>query len=257
MENKIALVTGSSRGIGRAIALQLANDGYDIIAHYNKSTKEVEELKSEIEKLGRKCNIIAADLTKDKEVEEMFSTLSGKFDSLDLLVNSAGFDYAKLFEDYTLEEMRYVLDAVLWSKITVTKLALPLLKKSSKASIVNIASRMGKEKTIKTISIYGPAEAGVIKFTQCCALEFADYKIRVNAVAPGLTRTDLTNDLFIREEGNQEKADLVWDEMAKKNPSHRVGQPQDIANAVSFLASDKASYINGETIGVNGGSNLG
>ncbi len=107
---------------------------------------------------------------------------------------------------------------------------------------------MGKEKTIPTIGAYGPAEAGVIKFTQCCALEFRDYKIRVNCVAPGLTDTDMTRGLF--------KDEKTWKMFANTNPSGRVGQPQDVANVVAFVVSEKASYINGEMIGVNGGSNL-
>jgi len=257
MEQKYALVTGASKGMGRAIALQLAKDGYDVICHYNKSKAKAEALQHEIESLNRSCVLVNADVTKDDQVKAMFQKISSKVGSLDLLVNNAGFDHGFLFEDYTFEQMRYVLDIVLWSKITVTKFALPLLKKSKGACVINIASRMGKEKTVKTVSIYGPAQAGVIKFTQCCALEFADYKIRVNCVAPGLTHTDLTNNIFIRDAGNQENANKLWDEMAKRNPSGRVAEPQDIANAVSFLASDKASYINGETIGVNGGSNLG
>jgi 3-oxoacyl-[acyl-carrier protein] reductase len=256
-KSMLALVTGSSRGIGKAIALQLANDGFDIIIHYNKSTKDAQSVKNEIESLGRECLILKADLTKDDEIELMFDEVGRHYEILDLVVNNAGYDYGYLFEDYTIEQMRYVLDIVLWSKMLVTKLALPFLKKSSNSSIINIASRMGKEKTIKTISVYGPAEAGVIKFTQCCALEFSDYKIRVNCVAPGLTKTDLPNDLFLRETNNQKETDKIWQLMAKNNPSGRVGEPQDIANAVSFLASNKASYINGETIGVNGGSNLG
>jgi 3-oxoacyl-[acyl-carrier protein] reductase len=257
MDNKYALITGSAKGIGRAVALELAKDGFDIIVHYNKSKDKAEELKGQIEKLKRNCILISADLTKDNEVKEMFEKLSGQTESLNLLVNNAGYDYGYLLEDYTLEQMRYILDIVLWAKMTVTKFALPLLKRSKNASIINIASRMGTEKTIKTISVYGPAEAGVIKFTQCCALEFADYKIRVNCVAPGLTYTDLSNELFVRDEGSIEKAEKIWQEMAKINPSGRVGQPQDVANVISFLASKKAEYINGETIEVNGGSNLG
>jgi 3-oxoacyl-[acyl-carrier protein] reductase len=254
---RIALVTGASRGIGRATALQLAKDGYDIVVHYRESQQKVEELQSEIKKIGREAWTIQADLTKDLEVKEMFGKLGGMVERLDLLVNNAGFDYGKLFEDYTLEEMRYILDLVLWAKMTVTKFALPLLKKSAQAAIINVASRMGREKTIKTVSAYAPAEAGVIKFTQCCALEFADYKIRVNCVAPGLTDTDLTRDTFLQQVGSAEAAEQVWRTMAKSNPSGRVGTPQDVANVISFLASEKASYINGEMIGVNGGSNLG
>ena len=245
---KIALVTGSSRGIGKAIALTLAKDGFDVIVNYKKDKKSADKVVDDIKKLGKNSFAIQADLSKDVQVEKMFTEINNKINHLDLLVNSAGFDYAKMIEDYTMEEMRYIVDLVLIAKFSVTKFALPLLKKSNKAGIINIASRMGKEKTIKTIGAYGPAEAGVIKFTQCCALEFSEYKIRVNCVAPGLTRTDLTEGLF---------DDDTFDAIAKTNPSHRVGQPQDIANAISFLASEKSEYINGETIGVNGGSNLG
>lgn len=245
---KIALVTGSGRGIGRATAITLAHDGFDVIVNYQKNEKTANEVVEEIKKIGRESFSVQADLSKDDQVEKMFAEISKKVDHLDLVINNAGFDYAKTIEDYTMEEMRYIVDLVLIAKFSVTKFALPLLKKSSKASIVNIASRMGKEKTIVTIGAYGPAEAGVIKFTQCCALEFAPYNIRVNCVAPGLTRTDLTEGLF---------DDATFETIGKTNPSHRVGKPQDIANMVSFLASDKAEYINGEAIGVNGGSNLG
>jgi 3-oxoacyl-[acyl-carrier protein] reductase len=253
---KYALVTGSSRGIGKAIALQLASDGYDILLHCRQQLDEVKAVQSEIEVLGRKAYIFQADLSKENEVEAMFQSIPKVTEKLDLLVNNAGFDYGYLFEDYTLAQMREVLDIVLWAKVMVTKLALPLLKKSEKAQIINIASRMGREKTIKTIAIYGPAMAGVMKFTQCMALELADYKIRVNCVAPGLTRTDLTERMFIRDEGSAKAAEQLWQELANKNPSKRVGMPEDVANLVSFVASDKAQYINGEILSVNGGSNL-
>lgn len=254
MQTETALVTGASRGIGKATALKLAHDGYDLVIHFNKSEDAAKEVVSKVEGIGRKATLVKADLAKDSEVEAMFSGIS----SLDLVVNNAGMDYAKLIEDFTLNEMREVIDVVLFAKISVTKFALPLLKNSTNPRIINIASRMGKEKTIKTIGAYGPAEAGVIKWTQCCALEFSPYNIRVNCVAPGLTRTGLTEGIILAESGDSaEKAEAVWQQMADANPSHRVGKPEDVADVVSFLASDKAAYINGETIGVNGGSNLG
>ncbi|KXK26699.1 MAG: 3-oxoacyl-(acyl-carrier-protein) reductase FabG [candidate division WS6 bacterium OLB20] len=256
--SQTALVTGASKGIGKAIALRLAHDGFNIIVHYNRSQKEAQNVSEEIRKTGRESWIVQADLADDTSVREMFNTIADDHDSLDLLVNNAGMDHAKMIEDYTLEEMREVIDVVLFGKISCTKLALPLLKKSQNPGIINIASRMGKEKTIPTIGAYGPAEAGVIKWTQCCALEFAQHRIRVNCVAPGLTRTSLTEDIFLDEsDGDTDKAESIWNEMAARNPSHRVGKPDDVAGVVSFLASDDASYINGETIGVNGGSNLG
>jgi 3-oxoacyl-[acyl-carrier protein] reductase len=248
MNNRIALVTGSSRGIGKAIALELARKDYDLIVHYRKSEDKASDVVEEIKKLGQEAYMFKADVSKDEEVKALFDQVTSQVGSLDLLVNNAGFDYAKLIEDYTLDEMRYVIDVVLFSKISATKYALPLLKESERPVIVNIASRMGADKTIATIGPYGPAEAGVIKWTQCCALEFADYGIRVNCVAPGLTRTDLTEDILSDDE---------FRAAGESNPRRRVGQPQDIANAVAFVASEKADYINAETINVNGGSNLG
>ncbi len=248
MGNKIALVTGSSKGIGRAIANELATNGFDIIIHYNKSESEAMEASEEIKAKGVEVHIVQADLTKDSEVEDMFRSISEFTDKLDLVVNNAGFDHAMLIEEFSMEEMRYIIDIILTAKMSVTKFALPLLKRSESPCIVNISSRMGKEKTIKTIGAYGPAQAGVMKFTQCCALEFAPYKIRVNCVAPGLTETGLTRNILDEKD---------FEAAAEANPSGRVGQPEDIAKVVGFLASEDASYINGEIIGVNGGSNLG
>lgn len=244
--NKIALVTGSSRGIGRAIALSLARDGYDIIVHCRKSVSEAKAVVAEVKALGKKAYFVRGDITKDTQVSVMFTKI-GKFTKkLDLLVNNAGFDYGYLIEDYTMKQARYVLDEVLTSKICVTKNALPLLRKAPYPAVVNISSRMGGPTTIKTVGVYGPAQAGVIKFSQCCALEFAP-KIRVNCVAPGMTKTDLALKTYSLRD---------WQRAARKNPSGRVGHPEDVARAVSFLASEKASYINGETILVTGGSHL-
>lgn len=247
MKNKIALVTGSSRGIGKAIALTLAQDGFDVIVHYKQNQEKAEHVANEIKNLGRNAYLVGGDITKDEEVERIFKEISSFTDSLDALVNSAGFDYGYMIEEYTMEQVRYIIDLVLTAKISITKQALPFLKKADHPTIINIASRMGGPTTIKTVGAYAPAEAGVIKFTMCCALEFAPH-IRVNCVAPGLTKTDLTKAIFTSEQD--------WIDAAKRNPSGRVGEPQDVANVVSFLASDKSSYITGETILVTGGSNL-
>lgn len=215
--------------------------------NYKKDTKRAKEVLREIEKLGRKGWLLKADITQDKQVEDMFQKL-GKFCSkLDLLVNCAGFDYGYLIENYTMKQVRYLVDLILVAKILVTKLALPYLKKSSRPAIINIASRTGGPTTMKTVGAYAPAQAGVMKFTQCCALEFARYKIRANCIAPGLTETDLTKNILSAED---------FAAAAQKNPSGRVGQPQDVAGVVSFLASPESHYVNGTTILVTGGSEL-
>ncbi len=245
---KLALVTGSSRGIGKAIALTLAKDGFDIVVNCSKSKKQGEEVGEEIGKIGRQAYLVMGDITNEAQAQNIFKQMATIAPQLDLLVNNAGFDYGHLIEDYTIPQMREIVEIILIAKMTTTKYALPLLKKSPNPSIINIASRMGREKTIETVGAYGPAEAGVIKFTQCCALEFRKYKIRVNCVAPGLTETELTRNMVPEES--------FWKEQARINPRGRVGTPQDVANVVSFLSSEKADYINGETIGVNGGSVL-
>jgi NAD(P)-dependent dehydrogenase (short-subunit alcohol dehydrogenase family) len=130
----------------------------------------------------------------------------------------------------------------------MTKLAIPLLKTAGNPSVINIASRMGGPTTIPTVSAYGPAKAGIIKFTQCAALELAKYHIRVNSISPGMTDTKLARTTY---------PESVMKAAVAKNPRGRICQPQDVADLVSFLASPKADYINGEDILLTGGSHLG
>lgn len=246
--SKLALVTGSSRGIGKATAITLAKDGFDIVVHYINNKQKAEEVIKEIKKLDRRAYLVQGDVSTEKDVKRVFSEISKFTDVLDVLVNNAGFDYGYMIEDYTLDQMKKVIDITMFGKIAMTKYALPFLKKSKYPSIVNIASRMGGPTTIPTVGAYAPAEAGVIKFTQCCALEFAKYKIRVNCVAPGLTDTDMTRGIYPKES--------FWKAKAESNPRGRVGRPQDHANVISFLVSEKADYITGDTILITGGSNL-
>jgi 3-oxoacyl-[acyl-carrier protein] reductase len=244
--NKYALVTGASRGIGKAIAISLAKAGYNIIIHYNNRQDAATETAHEVEKQGRLPYLIQADLTDDHAIENMFRSIEKFTDHIDCLINNAGGDIEKTIEEFDINEMRYVIELILVSKINITKHCLKLLKKSKNPCIVNISSRLGREKTIETIGAYGPAQAGVMKFTQVSALELAQYKIRVNCVAPGLTRTDLSRSFKSTD----------FEKAASLNPSGRVGEPEDIANIVKFLVSEESNYINGEIIGVNGGSNL-
>lgn len=249
MNNKYALITGSSRGIGKAIALVLADDGFDIFVHCKDNIREANNTAQQIRLKGVNAYVLNGDLTKPGVIDLIRAEIGKKTRKLDVLVNNAGYDYGYMIEHYKMFEIRYIIDLVLTAKIELTKTMLPLLRNSDYGSIVNISSRMGKEKTIDTVGPYAASQAGVMKFTKCCALEFRDYRIRVNCVAPGLTRTDMTESLFDEES--------EWDEFSKLNPSGRVGYPEDIANVVSFLTSNKAAYVNGEILGVNGGSNLG
>lgn len=247
MNNKVALITWSSRGIGRAIALQLASDGYDIIVHYRNNKEQAEAVANDIQKIGRKTKIIQFDITDYKTIESIFLELESFTDHIDLLVNNVGFDYDKTLEDYPITEIQSVVDMVLTSKMILTKIALPFLKKSISAQVVNIASRLGKSSVIPWVVPYAAAEAWVIRFTEFCVAEMTKkYGIRFNTVAPGLTDTDYSR-LYIQQESD-------WRKIAEKNPLGRTWKPQDVANVISFLASEKWSYINGECIQVTWGS---
>ncbi|MBN2101095.1 SDR family oxidoreductase [Candidatus Dojkabacteria bacterium] len=245
---KYALVTGASKGIGQAISVALSACGYDVFINYNTDKNGAKETKTLVEANGQRGYIHKGDVSNLSDMKILFEAIARRTDRLDLLVNNAGTDNDILIEDYPFDKMKRVLDVNLWGPMIVTKLALPLLKKSESGQIVNISSRMGNGKLIEGVGPYAPSKAGLIRFTKCCALEFRKYGIRANAVCPGLTDTDLNRSLFPDQN--------FWDEMAEKNPRGRVGYPEDVANVVSFLASDKGGYVNGEAIGVNGGSNL-
>jgi 3-oxoacyl-[acyl-carrier protein] reductase len=245
--NKVALITGSSRGIGRAIALQLAKDGYDIIIHYKTNKQKADEVLYEVENLWRKWFLIQSDIVDYINLEKIFEDLYGFTDHIDVLVNNVGFDYDKSLEDYPIEEIQSVIDMVLTSKLVLTKLALPFLKKNNWAHVINIASRLWKSSVIPWVLPYASAEAWVIRFSEFCVAEMSKkYGIRFNTVAPWLTDTDYSR-LYITNQ-------VDWDSIASRNPSGRVWKPEDIANIISFLCSEKWSYINGECIQVTGWS---
>ena len=182
---------------------------------------------------------IKADISKEDEVVEMFK----KIEKLDYLVNNAGTNIDGYIESFNMEDFRKVLDVNLIGKVMCTKYAIPLLKNSKEPSIVNIASRLGTRPCIEA-SAYCAAEAGIINFTETSSLELSEYNIRVNTVSPGLTITPLALKGWTTEEIKRQK---------ESNPLKRLGETIDIANAVLFLLSDKASYINGQNINVNGG----
>jgi NAD(P)-dependent dehydrogenase (short-subunit alcohol dehydrogenase family) len=223
--NKVALITWSSRGIGRATAIQLASDGYDIIIHYRANKEKAEEVANEIQKIGRKTQIVQFDITDYRAIEDIFLQLESSFDHIDLLVNNVGFDYDKTLEDYPVTEIQSVVDMVLTSKMILTKLALPFLKKSISPQVINIASRLGKSSVIPWVVPYAAAEAWVIRFTEFCVAEMTKkYWIRFNTVAPGLTDIDYSR-LYIQGESD-------WQKIAEKNPLGRTWKPQDVANVI-------------------------
>lgn len=243
MKKKIALVTGSSSGIGKAIAIDLANNGFEVIINFSNSNEKAKEVQQEIIQYGGHAQIFQADITLEKSVNELFNYIEYSFQKLDILVNNAGVYIPDFIESHKIESWDKVLDLNLKSKFLCTKYAIPLLKKSSSPRIINIATRAA-ERPIEESAAYCCASAGIVMLTQISALELSKYNIKVNTVSPGLTKTPMT-------ECVDTEADFA--EYAMKNPAGRVGLPQDIAHMVSFLASDKAEFINGENINVSGG----
>lgn len=237
---KVVLVTGASRGIGKAIAIELAKNSINVAINYNKDEKEALAVVEEIKKLGVECISIKADVSNFEECAAMIEAIRKKFGALDILVNNAGALSDKTLKNMTKEQWDIVIKTNLYGTFNVTKNALSLIKDNGR--IINISSIVGLSGNFGQ-SNYAASKAGIIGFTKSLAKELGKRKITVNAVAPGFIDTHMTRNIpFIRR-----KIILAM------IPLGRPGLPQDVANLVTFLASDKSSYITGEVICVDGG----
>lgn len=244
MENieKTALVTGASRGIGRAIALALASKGFAVALNYAGSHDAAEAVKKEIEDAGGKAFTVQGDVSKCEDVDRIFKTVKDEFGGLDVLVNNAGINRDALLIRMKESNWDDVIATDLKSDFLTTKAAAAMMMRKRKGSIINISSVVGIMGNIGQAN-YAAAKAGVIGLTKACAKEMAARNIRVNAVAPGFIETAMTD-------GIPEK---IREGMIASIPMGRMGQPEDIARAVCFLASDDASYITGQVLVVDGG----
>lgn len=244
MENieKTALVTGASRGIGRAIALALADRGFAVALNYAGSHDAAEAVKKEIEEAGGKAFTIQGDVSKSEDVDRIFKAVKDEFGGLDVLVNNAGINRDALLIRMKESNWDDVIATDLKSDFLTTKAAAAMMMRKRKGSIINISSVVGIMGNIGQAN-YAAAKAGVIGLTKACAKEMAARNIRVNAVAPGFIETAMTD-------GVPEK---IREGMISSIPMGRMGQPEDIAKAVCFLASDDSSYITGQVLVVDGG----
>ena len=244
MENikKTALVTGASRGIGRAIALALASKGFAVALNYAGSHDAAEAVKKEIEDAGGKAFTVQGDVSKSEDVDRIFKTVKDEFGGLDVLVNNAGINRDALLIRMKESNWDDVIATDLKSDFLTTKAAAAMMMRKRKGSIINISSVVGIMGNIGQAN-YAAAKAGVIGLTKACAKEMDARNIRVNAVAPGFIETAMTD-------GIPEK---IREGMIASIPMGRMGQPEDIARAVCFLASDDASYITGQVLVVDGG----
>lgn len=245
LANKVAIVTGGSRGIGKEIALELARNGANIAITYVSNDQKAKEVVDEILSLGVKAIAIKADVSKEEEVQDMIKKVEEEFNSVDILVNNAGITKDNLLIRMKEEEWDQVMNVNLKGTFLCTKAVSRMMMKKRYGKIINITSVVGIIGNIGQGN-YSASKAGVIGFTKSMARELASRGIRVNAVAPGFIETDMTD--VLKED--------IKDAMLKSIPLGIFGKPKDIADAVVFLASSKSDYITGQVINVNGGMNM-
>lgn len=242
LTGKVALVTGASRGIGRQIALTLAGYGADVIVNYNGSKEKAEEVVHEIESLGRKSVAVQCTVADYEACGKMITDMLEGFGHIDILVNNAGITRDNLVIKMTEEDFDAVIETNLKGTFnTIKHMYRPFLKQKE-GRIINLSSVSGILGNAGQAN-YAASKAGVIGLTKSMARELASRNITVNAVAPGYIDTDMT----------QAMSDAAKEATLSQIPLKRVGTPKDIAEAVAFLASDRASYITGQVISVDGG----
>lgn len=242
LTGKNALVTGASRGIGRAIALELAKHGANVVVNYAGNKEKAEEVVTEIKQLKRQSFAIQANVAEEEQVKEMVKQTIDTFGSIDILVNNAGITKDNLLMRMKLADFEQVIDTNLKGVFLCTKAVTRPMMRQRYGKIVNVASIVGVSGNPGQAN-YVAAKAGVIGMTKSNAQELASRNIYVNAVAPGFISTDMTDAL----------TDEQREQMLAMIPLAKLGQPEDVAKVVRFLASDDANYMTGQTIRVDGG----
>jgi len=242
LEGKVAVVTGASRGIGRAIALKLADEGAKVVVNYSGSQAKAEEVVARIQENGGEAIAVQASVSQSEEVIALIDTAVKTFGSLDILVNNAGITRDNLLMRMKEDEWDDVLNTNLKGVFLCTKAVTRQMMKQRAGRIINISSIVGVAGNAGQAN-YVAAKAGVIGLTKTTAKELASRNILVNAIAPGFIETEMTDQL--PEELKQG--------MLTQIPLAKLGQPEDIAKAVAFLASDDANYMTGQTLHIDGG----
>lgn len=241
LKDKVALITGGSRGIGRAIALLFARQGATVAINYSSSEEEANAVVTAIQDMGGKAMAIRANVACGQEAKDMIDEVMSKYGTLDILVNNAGITKDMLLLRMTDKEFDDVININLKGVFNCTKHGSRIMMKKG-GSIINMSSVVGLIGNIGQ-SNYAASKAGVIGFTQSVAREFAGKKLRVNAIAPGFIQTEMTQNL---SEG-------IKDSVVKNVPMGRFGEAEEVAKVALFLASDLSSYITGQVISVDGG----
>lgn len=240
--DKVAFVTGGTRGIGKQIAINLAKAGYDIAINYRNENEALRETQIEIERQGAKCFSVKGDVSVFEDCEKMVKDIINEFGKIDALVNNAGITRDMLILRMKEKDFSDVINVNLIGTFNVTKNVVPYMAKKRNGRIINISSVVGISGNAGQTN-YSSSKAGIIGFTKSLAKELGSRNILVNAVAPGFIKTQMTD--VLKNE--------VKEEISKNIPLKRIGNAEDVANVVEFLASDKSSYITGQVINVDGG----
>lgn len=241
LKDKVAVVTGGSRGIGKAIALKLAENGARVAIFATKESDAVKQTMEELKKLSEDSMFVACDVSDFNNVKEAIDSVIEHFGRIDILVNNAGITKDKLLMQMSEEDFDDVISVNLKGTYNTVKTCIRPFIRNKSGKIINISSVVGLMGNPGQIN-YAASKAGIIGLTKSLAKEYASKGITCNAIAPGFIATDMTEDLLEKQDG-----------LVNLIPMKKVGEPKDIANAVLFLASDLSSYITGEVIKVDGG----
>lgn len=240
--NKTAFITGATRGIGKQIALTLAQEGYNIIINYREENEDLKNTKEQIEEQNVKCLAVKGDVSNYENCKKMTEEAITEFGQIDILVNNAGITKDTLLVRMKPEEFEKVIDVNLKGTFNVTQNIIPHMMKARSGRIINISSVVGIAGNAGQTN-YSASKAGIIGFTKSLAKEVASRNILVNAIAPGFIQTNMTDVL----------KDDIKEQISKNIPLKRMGTPEDIAGVVKFLASKESSYITGQVLVVDGG----
>lgn len=246
LDGRVAVVTGASRGFGRATAVRLASEGADILLGYRSGGDLAQDVAREIGHLGRRALAVGADLADPAEACRFADTAIALFGRVDILVNNAGVMHVAPFETQSPTAWDRMLAVNVLAMLHVTQVLLPHLKRSPAGRIINLASQLGHVGG-ENFAVYSGTKAFVLAFTRSLAREVGPAGVTVNAVCPGSIVTDMNRTLYPPERQAQRAAEL---------PLRRMGDPADVAGAVLYLASDDASFVTGQCIDVNGGSTM-
>ncbi|MEZ0536712.1 3-oxoacyl-[acyl-carrier-protein] reductase [Caldicellulosiruptoraceae bacterium PP1] len=245
LKDKVALITGSSRGIGKAIAIKLASEGCNVALNYRSDNSSIEELENELKKFNIKTIKVKADVSNFDESKQLIQSVINEFNRIDILVNNAGITKDNLILRMNEKEFDDVININLKGAFNCIKHVSRYMIKQEYGRIINISSIVGIIGNIGQAN-YSAAKAGLIGLTKTIAKELASKNITVNAVAPGFIKTDMT----------QKLPDNIKEKFLEHIPLKRFGEPEEVANLVSFLASDLSSYITGQVICIDGGLSM-